>query len=197
MFAITWSRYIDGFSHIFHYYWGGEYSSSYRGLRYLEVRYIKVLLHHNKYSMNCLSRLGEGSLLYLTVISSTSSYSFLPWVPLVGAVMISQAGSHVISISYQLTHSMTTPWRRFLHPSWTGILPKDSMRPSEDWERWACKQNWVLVRLTRLCGFDIVAVDKIDSLVACEQALYLGLALLAITEDELSHRLIRRWKPKL
>ena len=157
------------FFHIIHYYWGGEYGSLYLdsrillGLRYLEGRYIKVLLHHNKYSMNCLSRLGQDRLLYLIVISSIFSYSFLPWVPLVGAVMTSQAGSHVISISYQLTRSMTTPWPRFLHPSWTGILPKDSMRPSEDWERWDCKQNWVLVRLTRLCRFDIVAVNKIDS----------------------------------
>ena len=163
MFAITWFRYIEGFFYIFHHYWGGEHSSLYRGLRYLEVRYIKVLLHHNKYSINCLSRLGEDSLLYLIAICSISSYSFLPWVLPVGAVMISQAGSHVISISYQLTRLMTTPWPRFLHPSWTGILPKDSMRPSEDWERWDRKQNWLLVRLTCLCRFDIVAVDKIDS----------------------------------
>ena len=126
------------------------------------VRNIEVLLYHNKYSINCLSRLGEDSVLYLIVISSIFSYSFRPWVPLVGAVMTSQAGSHVISISYQLTRLMTTPWPRFLHPSWTGILPKDSMRPSEDWERWDCKQNWVLVRLTRLCRLDIVAVEKID-----------------------------------
>ena len=152
-----------GFFYIFHYYCGGEYGPLYRGLRYLEVGYIKVLLHHNKYSMNSLSCLREDSLLYLIVISSIFSYSFLPWVPPVGAVMISHAGSHVISISYQLTRLMTTPWPRFLHPSWTGILPKDSMRPSEDWERWDCKQNWVLVRLTRLSRLDIVAVDKIDS----------------------------------
>ena len=85
------------------------YGSLYRGLRYLEVRSIEVLLYHNKYSINCLSRLGEDSLLYLILISSTSSYSFLPWVLPVGAVMTSQAGSHVISISYQLTRSMTTP----------------------------------------------------------------------------------------
>ena len=163
VFAITWFRYIEGFFHISHCYWGEEYGSLYRGLRYLEGRYVKLLLHHNKYSMNCLSCLGEDSLLYLIVISSISSCSFPPWVPPVGAVMISQAGSHVISISYQLTRLMTTPWPRFLHPSWTGILPKDSMRPSEDWERWACKQNWVLVTLTRLCRLDIVAVDKIDS----------------------------------
>ena len=141
------------------------YGSLYRGLRYLEVRSIEVLLYHNKYSINCLSRLGEDSLLYLILISSTSSYSFLPWVLPVGAVMTSQAGSHVISISYQLTRSMTTPWPRFLHPSWTGILPKDSMRPSEDWERWDCKENWVLVRLTRLCRLDIVAVDNLNRFV--------------------------------
>ena len=97
------------FFHIFHCYWGGEYGPLYRGLRYLEVRYTKVLLHHNKYSMNSHSCLGEDSLSYLIVISSVSSYSFLPWVPPVGAVMISQAGSHVISISYQLTRLMTTP----------------------------------------------------------------------------------------
>ena len=109
MFAITWFCYIEGFFHVLYYYWGGEYGSLYRGLPYLEVRNIQVLLYHNKHSINCLSRLGEDSLLYLIVISSISSYSFLPWVPPVGAVMTSQAGSHVISILYQLTRLMITP----------------------------------------------------------------------------------------
>ena len=30
--------------HIFYYYWGEEYRLLYRGLRYIEVRYIKVPL---------------------------------------------------------------------------------------------------------------------------------------------------------
>ena len=57
------SLYRGFFSRIFHYYWGGEYGSLYRGLRYLEVRNIEALLYHRKYSINCLSRLGEDSFL--------------------------------------------------------------------------------------------------------------------------------------
>jgi len=44
MFVITRLRYIDVIFHIFNYYWGKENRLLYRGLRYTEVRYIKVPL---------------------------------------------------------------------------------------------------------------------------------------------------------
>ena len=40
LFAITRFRYIEVDFHIFYYYWGKENRSLYRGLRYIEVRYI-------------------------------------------------------------------------------------------------------------------------------------------------------------
>ena len=44
MFVITRFRYMEVIFHIFYYYWGKENHSLYRGLRYIEVRYIKVPL---------------------------------------------------------------------------------------------------------------------------------------------------------
>ena len=44
VFAITRFRYTVLF-HIFYYYWGKENRSLYRGLRYIEVRYIEVPLY--------------------------------------------------------------------------------------------------------------------------------------------------------
>ena len=46
LFAITRFRYIEVVFHIFYYYWGEENRSSYRGLRYIEVRYIEVPLYN-------------------------------------------------------------------------------------------------------------------------------------------------------
>ena len=40
--AIPRFRYIEVLFHIFYYYWGKEDCSLYPGLRYIEVRYIKV-----------------------------------------------------------------------------------------------------------------------------------------------------------
>ena len=45
MFVITRFRYMEVIFHIFYYYWGHENRSLYRGLCYIEVRYIKVPLH--------------------------------------------------------------------------------------------------------------------------------------------------------
>jgi len=45
LFAITRFRYIEVLFHIFSYYWGKENRSLYRGLRYIEVRYIEVPLY--------------------------------------------------------------------------------------------------------------------------------------------------------
>ena len=42
MFTITRFRYIKVLFHAFYYYWGKENRSQYRGLRYIEVRYIEV-----------------------------------------------------------------------------------------------------------------------------------------------------------
>ena len=44
MFVITRFRYMEVIFHIFYYYWGNENRSLYRGLRYIEVRYIRVPL---------------------------------------------------------------------------------------------------------------------------------------------------------
>ena len=44
MFLITRFRHIVVPFHIFYYYWGEEYHSLYRGLRYIDVRYIEVSL---------------------------------------------------------------------------------------------------------------------------------------------------------
>ena len=38
-------RYIEVLFHIFYHYWGKENCSLYRGLRYIEVRYIEVPLY--------------------------------------------------------------------------------------------------------------------------------------------------------
>ena len=47
VFAITRFRYIEVLFHIFYYYWGKQLQDRalYRGLRYMEVRYIKVPLY--------------------------------------------------------------------------------------------------------------------------------------------------------
>ena len=45
MFATTKFRYIEVLFHIFYYYWGRQDRSLYRGLRYMEVRYINVPLY--------------------------------------------------------------------------------------------------------------------------------------------------------
>ena len=42
MFTITRYRYIKVLFHAFDYYWGKEDRSLYRGLLYIEVRYIEV-----------------------------------------------------------------------------------------------------------------------------------------------------------
>ena len=39
-FAIYEVRYIEVFLHSLHYYWDDKYRTLYRGLRYIEVRYI-------------------------------------------------------------------------------------------------------------------------------------------------------------
>ena len=44
LFAVSRLRYIEVLFHIFYYYWGQENCSSYRQLRYIEVRYIEVPL---------------------------------------------------------------------------------------------------------------------------------------------------------
>ena len=44
LFAIMRFRYIEVLFHIFYYYWGEENRSLYRGLRYIEARYIEVPL---------------------------------------------------------------------------------------------------------------------------------------------------------
>ena len=44
-FATTRFRCIEVLSHIFYYYWGRQDRSLYRGLRYIEVRYINVPLY--------------------------------------------------------------------------------------------------------------------------------------------------------
>ncbi len=46
VFAITRFRYIEVLSHTFYYYWDEECRSLYRGLRYIEVRYIEVALYY-------------------------------------------------------------------------------------------------------------------------------------------------------
>ena len=45
LFAITRFRYMEVLFHIFYYYWGEENRSLNWGLRYIEVRYIEVLLY--------------------------------------------------------------------------------------------------------------------------------------------------------
>ena len=45
LFVITRFRYTEVLFHLFCCYWGKENCSSYEGLRYIEVRYIKVLLY--------------------------------------------------------------------------------------------------------------------------------------------------------
>ena len=45
VFVITRFRYIEVLFHIFYYYSGKQNRSLYRGLRYMEVRYIKVSLY--------------------------------------------------------------------------------------------------------------------------------------------------------
>ena len=47
MFAITRFRHIEVLFHIFYHYWGKKNRSLYRGLRYIEVRYIEVPLYSN------------------------------------------------------------------------------------------------------------------------------------------------------
>ena len=42
-FVITRFRCIEVLFHRFYYYWSNENRSLYRGLRYIEVRYIEVL----------------------------------------------------------------------------------------------------------------------------------------------------------
>ena len=56
VFVITRFRYIEVRFHIFYYYSGKQNRSLYRGLRYMEVRYIKVSLYEKKKSMRILSR---------------------------------------------------------------------------------------------------------------------------------------------
>ena len=50
LFAITRFRYIEVLFHRFSYYWGTEYRSLYRGLRYIEVRYISRFHCTHKYA---------------------------------------------------------------------------------------------------------------------------------------------------
>ena len=45
LFAKPTFRYIEVLFHIFYYYWSSEDRSSNRGLHYIEVRYIEVLLY--------------------------------------------------------------------------------------------------------------------------------------------------------
>ena len=45
LFVITRFRYIEVLFHLFCCYWDKENRSSHGGLRYIEVRYIKVLLY--------------------------------------------------------------------------------------------------------------------------------------------------------
>ena len=45
LFAKPRFRYIEVLFHIFYYYWSSEDRSSNRGLHYIEVRYIEVLLY--------------------------------------------------------------------------------------------------------------------------------------------------------
>ena len=45
VFIITRFHYIEVLFHIFYYHWGEEKCSLYLGLRYTEVRYIKVPLY--------------------------------------------------------------------------------------------------------------------------------------------------------
>ena len=47
LFAITKFRYVEVLFHIFYYFWGKENRSLYRGLRYIEVRFIRVPLYIN------------------------------------------------------------------------------------------------------------------------------------------------------
>ena len=50
LFVLTKFRYIEVLFHLFCYHWGEENRSSYEGLRYIEVRYIKVPLYfHARY----------------------------------------------------------------------------------------------------------------------------------------------------
>ena len=48
MFSTTRFCYIKVLFLIFYYYWGEEYRSLYRVLRYIEVRFIEVLLYKEK-----------------------------------------------------------------------------------------------------------------------------------------------------
>ena len=45
VFAIPRFRFFEVLFHISYYYWAKETRSLYRGLRYVEVRYIEVLLY--------------------------------------------------------------------------------------------------------------------------------------------------------
>ena len=51
LFTLTRFRYIEVIFHIFHYYWSKENCSLYRGLRYIEVRYIEVPPRWKRYSV--------------------------------------------------------------------------------------------------------------------------------------------------
>ena len=44
VFAMNESSFYQGYFPYIYYYWGEEYRSLYRGLRYMETRYIKVSL---------------------------------------------------------------------------------------------------------------------------------------------------------
>ena len=46
LFVITKFRYIEERFHVFYYYGGKVNRSLYQRLRYIEVHYIKVLLHY-------------------------------------------------------------------------------------------------------------------------------------------------------
>ena len=55
LFAIPRFRYIEVIFHIFYFYWGKENRSLYRGLRDIEVRYIKVSLYEvSVTNKNCI-----------------------------------------------------------------------------------------------------------------------------------------------
>ena len=54
LFAVTRSRYIEVHFHTVYYYWGKENLSLYRGLCYIEVRYIEVPLYRLA-TVDCMS----------------------------------------------------------------------------------------------------------------------------------------------
>ena len=74
LFAIPRLRYIEILFHTFYYYWGKENRTSYRGLRYTEVRYIEAPLYM---TVTVLGRVHTYNNLDIFIIRSVKSMIIL------------------------------------------------------------------------------------------------------------------------